>query len=391
MVMQVEDEHEGGEEASRECPICHSMRYWKDGIRETNNGPVQRFVCRDCGYRFSESLILSADPNNRHDRQVCAILTEAKNLATATETKTVAGESPRAEQEINGKILELLFQLERDGKKQGTIKNYDKLFRAALRHEADLRDPEDVKDFLAKIDWKDGTKKNAVAMLSTWFKFINTNWKPPKYYAEAEVPFIPTEQEIDLLIAASGKIMAAYFQLLKETGARCGEISGLEWTDIDFQQRTVRIKAEKGSRSRILPLSTRALEMVGNIPKQRERPFVNADDMRSSYHIQRKRIAHKLGNPRILQIHFHTLRHWKGTMEYLKTLDMFHVKEILGHKSVMSTEVYINIGKAIQRNAALDDFHVKVATTKEEITQLLESGFEYVFQKDDLAYFRKRK
>lgn len=59
LVMQVEDEHEGGEEASRECPICHSMRYWKDGIRETNNGPVQRFVCRDCGYRFSESLILS--------------------------------------------------------------------------------------------------------------------------------------------------------------------------------------------------------------------------------------------------------------------------------------------------------------------------------------------
>ena len=25
----------GGEEASRECPNCHSKRIWKDGLRET--------------------------------------------------------------------------------------------------------------------------------------------------------------------------------------------------------------------------------------------------------------------------------------------------------------------------------------------------------------------
>jgi hypothetical protein len=43
------------------------------------------------------------------------------------------------------------------------------------------------------------------------------------------------------------------------------------------------------------------------------------------------------------------------------------------------------------QNIANDEYHVKVAKTKEEITQLLEAGFEYVLQKDDLAYFRKRK
>jgi hypothetical protein len=43
------------------------------------------------------------------------------------------------------------------------------------------------------------------------------------------------------------------------------------------------------------------------------------------------------------------------------------------------------------QNTPLEDFHVKVATTPEEITQLLEAGFEYVLQKDSLAYFRKRK
>ena len=37
------------------------------------------------------------------------------------------------------------------------------------------------------------------------------------------------------------------------------------------------------------------------------------------------------------------------------------------------------------------DFTRTVAETKEEIKQPIEAGFEYVTQKDTLAYFRKRK
>ena len=70
----------GGEEASRECPNCHSKKNWKDGIRETVNGSVQRFLCRDCGYRFSESAILSINFCYNGSRQVCATLAEAKKI-----------------------------------------------------------------------------------------------------------------------------------------------------------------------------------------------------------------------------------------------------------------------------------------------------------------------
>jgi len=35
------------------CPYCGSQRAWKDGIRYTRFGEVQRYLCRDCGYRFS--------------------------------------------------------------------------------------------------------------------------------------------------------------------------------------------------------------------------------------------------------------------------------------------------------------------------------------------------
>ena len=42
---------------------------------------------------------------------------------------------------------------------------------------------------------------------------------------------------------------------------------------------------------------------------------------------QRKQVAHKLQNPRINKITFHTLRHLFGSMEYFKTKDILHVKE----------------------------------------------------------------
>ena len=59
-------------------------------------------------------------------------------------------------------------------------------------------------------------------------------------------------------------------------------------------------------------------------------------------------------------------------------------------KNIQNTQVHIHIDRAIFQNTANDKYHVKVAKTK-EISQLLEEGFEYVLQKDDLIYFRKGK
>jgi len=53
--------------------------------------------------------------------------------------------------------------------------------------------------------------------------------------------------------------------------------------------------------------------------------------------------------------------------------------------------LYVNIEQAIFHNTPPEEFHVRVAETAEEIKELLEAGFEYVLQKDGLAYFRKRK
>jgi hypothetical protein len=115
------------------------------------------------------------------------------------------------------------------------------------------------------------------------------------------------------------------------------------------------------------------------------------DHMRSNFYLQRRGIAKKLGSPEMLQIHFHTFRHWKATMEQHKTKDPWHVKTILGHKSIRSTEMYIHVEEMLYQDGVNDAFHVKVATSTEEISALLETGFDYIMTKDGLAFFRKRK
>lgn len=112
--------------------------------------------------------------------------------------------------------------------------------------------------------------------------------------------------------------------------------------------------------------------------------------MSANFYIQRKKIARKLNNPRILKIHLHTFRHWKGTTEYHKTHDIIHVQQVLGHRDIKSTTLYISIEEALfQTNR--DEFHVAVAKTMENACKLIEAGFEYVTDMEDAKIFRKRK
>jgi site-specific recombinase XerD len=113
--------------------------------------------------------------------------------------------------------------------------------------------------------------------------------------------------------------------------------------------------------------------------------------MKTTFTKNRRRLASTLQNSRLNRIQSHTLRHWKATSIYHHTKDPHYVQHFLGHKSLKSTEIYINIEHTLFDNRSNDDFTVKVAATAEEIKALLETGFQYICQKDDLAFLRKRR
>jgi len=67
---------------------------------------------------------------------------------------------------------------------------------------------------------------------------------------------------------------------------------------------------EEGSESRVFKVSAKLIAMLNQLPRRDEMVFSrykSLKNLRRTFDRQRKRIAHRLGNPRLLRIHFHTL------------------------------------------------------------------------------------
>jgi len=380
--------------------MCDSARVFKDGLRRLSNGKaVQRYLCRECGHRFSEKRLKKSRliPQKNLQRQInthSGILKSsqlcakgAKKLGNATETKTVAGES--LQQEYRGKIVEFAWWMKKQGYKDGTILSRTKLLKIMVKRGANLYDPETVKDVIAKQSWSEGRKENAVNAYTTFLKMTGGTWNPPIYSRIQKLPFIPREEEIDALIASCAPKAATLLQTLKETAARAGEAWGLKWTDLDAENRTLRLTPEKGSNPRMFKITPKLLSMLLAMPRKSDFIFGSYPlrGYRTCFVRQRKKAAIKLGNPRLLRITFHTFRHWKATMEYHRTKDILYVMKLLGHKSIKNTLIYTQLID-FQED---DEFVCKVAKTVKEASQLVESGFEYVCAIEDAKLFRKRK
>jgi len=330
------------------CPQCNSTLIWKDGLRYMLNGnAVQRYICRNCGYRFSQtSLKDKALGKVEKQNRTAAYWREGPLTLEAEMEKRDAGATiTSSEAEVKGKIIEFLWYLKKQGYAPSTIDTYARILKTLYNKGANLYDAESVKKVIAQQDWSKGRKWNVVKAYTLFLKMQGLTWEKPRYKPVEKLPFIPTENEIDELIAGCSKQVSAFLQLLKETGARRGEIFNLKWTDIDLVNRTVRITPEKGSEPRIFRISEKLAIILSHLPKLSNSVWKikSVRNLERQFRRERKRIAHKLGNPRLLQIHFHTLRHWKATIEYAKTKDILYVQKLLGHRSLKTTLKYTQL------------------------------------------------
>lgn len=258
-----------------------------------------------------------------------------------------------------------------------------------MRLGANIFQPDNVKETVARQDWSETFKATAMSTFKNFADMLGIKVGKTKYRREHKLPFIPTEREIDQLIAGCGKKKATFLQTLKETGMRCGEAWRLKWIDVDTERNTITVNnPEKHGNPRMTKISGKRVAMLKSLPKEHEKVFGKATlgSLRNCFNIQRRKVAQKLKNPRILKVTFHTLRHWKATMEYHKTKDILYVKQLLGHRSINSTMLYTQL-----INFERDDFTCRIARTRKEISELIEAGFEYVCDLDEAKFFEKPK
>jgi len=158
-----------------------------------------------------------------------------------------------------------------------------------------------------------------------------------------------------------------------------------------MQRKTIYITGEKGSNSRILPISNKAISLLNHVKRADNHVFkTKSKGFRKTFEGLRKRLATQHDNPRLKKIHTHTFRHWKGTTEYHKTRDIYHVRNVLGHRNINNTLLYITLENALYQTTN-DEWICKTASNVKEASQLIENGFQYVTEMDGIKIFKKRK
>lgn len=424
------------------CPQCGSEKLFKSGLRHLPSGEtIQRLLCRTCGYRFSDLNVKVDVPGqffkgsnstknhaNRgitdldslskkvldglsfgrcedvgaHDvsvtgkglnalriysseHRVGVAPRSAKNLDTAMETKSIAGDRKLDSASAKGILLQFELWLQKEG--YGEDSRYKSCIRMLINSGADLFNPEHVKEVIAKKSWKDGTKMQTAYAYDALTKMLKLSWTMPKYRQEEAFPFIPEEKELDALIAGAGSPrMSAYLQTLKETMTDPSEALRIKWIDIKGNVITINGPV-KGHYARPIEVSNTLILTLNNLPKTSEYVFPTTyRNVAKCYWLMRRKISKRLCNPRVLSISMVTFRHWGATMLYHHTRDILLVKKLLGHKRIDNTMKYTQLV-----NFKDDDYEVTTASTEEEIKALGKAGFVKYDEHNGIHFYRKPK
>ena len=161
-------------------------------------------------------------------------------------------------------------------------------------------------------------------------------------------PAVFSDEQVSTIInTEEHPVFKILWIMLYLTAGRRGEIINLEWTDIDFERMTIRIKNKddhmlKTKKPRTIPLSSVVFDLLMNLPRCGLYIFCKEDGDRYSAEYVSKRFKNII---RILHFsekyHLHSLRHSAATRMNELGESSFNIQQSLGHSSVTTTQLYI--------------------------------------------------
>lgn len=146
-----------------------------------------------------------------------------------------------------------------------------------------------------------------------------------------------------------GKRDYALILFLFATGVRVSELLSIEPTDISAQW--VKVRFAKGDKERIIPIAKEALEALQEYLQTQTQTgnFLWQNYKRTCL----SRISVFKITQKYLQVSPHVLRHSYATAMILGGADLRVVQELLGHSSMLTTQIYTHIEKAVLRDTVL--------------------------------------
>jgi integrase len=114
-----------------------------------------------------------------------------------------------------------------------------------------------------------------------------------------------------------------------ESAMRRGELLALEWKHVDQVRRTAHLPMTKNGRSRTVPLSSRAIRTLQEIPRSIDGRVFPISHWTVEQVFER---ASKLAG--LAGVHFHDLRHTAATRLAEKVPNLIELAAITGHSNV---------------------------------------------------------
>ena len=181
---------------------------------------------------------------------------------------------------------------------------------------------------------------------------------------QRKLPHVLSSAEVGRLLSAppaqqvAGLRDRAILETMYSAGLRVSELVGICDGDIDPHEQIVRVRG-KGRKERISPLGSFALSAIKTYAQQRSRdPKVEALGRQAPVFVNRfGRILTTRSIGRMLEKHIataqldtrtspHTLRHSFATHLLDRGADIRSVQELLGHKSLATTQIYTHVSAA---------------------------------------------
>jgi len=166
------------------------------------------------------------------------------------------------------------------------------------------------------------------------------------------------------------------------TGMRLNEIVNLRWKNVNNSARIITVGDDKfltkGRNQRFIPICEEVFTILSEKKNKKILPirndFVfckcNGDRFTGDYISKMFKLACKaasLDNA----IHFHTLRHSFASNLVQMGVPLYTIKELLGHSSISTTEIYSHLNMDSLRDAIklLDEPHLNPLLTKERTSE----------------------
>lgn len=162
-----------------------------------------------------------------------------------------------------------------------------------------------------------------------------------RYMEHAELQrFFAVLDEYDNEISRDVILMLIY------TGARKRNVLEMKWADIDMEAKIWKIPQTKTAKNVTIALVESAMEVLQRRWEQAENEWVFYSPTSKSGHVEdiKRAWASILEKAQITNLRIHDLRHTLATYLIANGADAFIVQRALTHKSLQSTQVYVNLG-----------------------------------------------